>query len=491
MSRNSAGQPAPAWSLLALTAAVAMTVLTGLLGASAAVSPLPGRRLGWLPPYAMNVDPPPAVVSALMALSVLAGAAGLVGASRALRHGWQPDPRRLLAAGALAVAALAVLPPIGSADPKSYAAYGRMAATGRDPYVTTPAELAASGDPVGAAVESPWQRSPSVYGPLATAEQALVARAAGDSTRAAVGLLGLVNAAAFLGISTLLQCLAVTAARRRRVALLWSVNPLLLQQLVAGAHLDTLVVLAVVSALALSARRGSAAGLPAGIAAGIAAGSAAALKLPGGAVAVVMAWQARRSPARLAAVLTGVAAVVGTGYALIGVHGLDQVRRASRFVSLASPWRPLATVLDDRYPGARTVLSLCALGLTLALAGLLLRGLPGRDEPGLATVRATLALTLAFVLTATYQLPWYDGTAWALMALLPASVFDGILLAHTTVLSLAYIPGRDVMLPIALARTTEAARSGIAPFLLMGVLAWTILAVRSAPPLGYSSRQGE
>ena len=68
--------------------------------------------------------------------------------------------------------ALALVPPFGSSDHLSYAAYGRMAVTGHNPYTTTPAALARLGDPVGAAVED-WRNSPSVYGSLATAGQAL------------------------------------------------------------------------------------------------------------------------------------------------------------------------------------------------------------------------------------------------------------------------------------------------------------------------------
>ena len=47
-------------------------------------------------------------------------------------------------------AVLALLPPIGSADPLSYAAYGHMVTTGHDPYSTRPAALAGT-DPVAAA----------------------------------------------------------------------------------------------------------------------------------------------------------------------------------------------------------------------------------------------------------------------------------------------------------------------------------------------------
>ncbi|MEP6463561.1 MAG: polyprenol phosphomannose-dependent alpha 1,6 mannosyltransferase MptB [Frankiaceae bacterium] len=489
MSRTPADSRLPGWSLAALVCSAAATATVGALGPSAAVPPLPGRRWGPLPPYSLFGpvigSAPAELVSALLAISVLAGAAGLLGALRALSAGWRPDPRRLLAAGAFAVAVLAVVFPVGSADPKSYAAYGRMAATGADAYAATPQQRAAAGDPVAAAVESPWQNSPSVYGPLATAEQALIARVAGDSTRAAVGLLGLINGAAFLATGAVLQRLADTPQRRRRVAVLWSINPLLLLQLVAGAHLDTLVALAVVVAVALSFSRSRDCGAASrsvtqGTLAGAAAGAAAALKLPGIAVAAVLLWQSRRLSVRFLGILAGTAAVFGVGYAIVGFHALNPVRRASRFVSHASPWRPLAVLLDHFWGTgvSRTVLGLAAATFTVLLAGLFLRALPARGDPRAYSARGTLALTLAYLLATPYVLPWYAASAWALLALLPASGFDRVLLAHTTVLSLAYIPGRDVPLPPVLDRIAEATRNVCAPLLLLTVVVGAVVVAR-------------
>ncbi len=455
MSRTSA----PRWALSAITASVAAVAATALLGPSAAVSPLPGRRLGPLPPYALSVHPPAGLVTALLVAATVLGVAGLLGGLRALAHGWCPDPRRLVAAGALAAAALAMLPPVGSADAKSYAAYGRMAATGHDPYATTAADLTALGDPVGAAVEVPWRDSPSVYGPLATAEQALVARAAGGSTRGAVGLLGLLNAAAFVAAGLLLQRLAGTPDRRRRAALLWLLNPLLLFQLVAGAHLDTIVALAVTGALVLAAR--------APLAAGVAAGAAAAIKLPGAAIVVGLGWAARHSRPRLLTVVGATAAVLAASYALAGPHALGQVRAASRFVSWATPWRPLADVLDPRYGDtiSRRLISYAAVAIGIGLVLLLLRALP----PGDPAVRVTLAVSLGYVLAAPYALPWYDATAWALLALVPRSAFDALLTAHTAVLTLAYVPGRAVPLSGSVAHLAGTFRTGVAPWLLLSV----------------------
>lgn len=161
----------PRASLAAMTASVSLVALVALLGASAATPPT-----GASPPFSLDAHPGPWLVTALLAAAVLLGAAGVHGAWRSARRGWTPSIRRLLAASALTVGVLVLLPPIGSADPQSYAAYGQMVVVGHDPYVTTPAQL---GGPYGNTVEAPWRDTPSIYGPIATAEQSLAAHIAG------------------------------------------------------------------------------------------------------------------------------------------------------------------------------------------------------------------------------------------------------------------------------------------------------------------------
>ena len=79
-----------------------------------------------------------------------------------------------------------------------------------------------------------WSGSPSVYGPLATAIQALASLAGGTSARFTVIVLGLANLAAFAGTALLLHWMTRDRpAWQLRAALLWAANPLLLQVLVA------------------------------------------------------------------------------------------------------------------------------------------------------------------------------------------------------------------------------------------------------------------
>ena len=170
---------------------------------------------------------------------------------RAMRGGWSVPARAVLVAGLLAAVALTLVPPFGSSDHLSYAAYGRMLVTGHNPYTTTPAQLAALGDPVARAVQD-WSGTPSVYGPLATAIQGLASLIGGTSVRLTVFMLGLANLAAFAATALLLHWMTRRdPAQQLRAALLWACNPLLLQVLVAGAHVDGQAVVFGVAAVAV------------------------------------------------------------------------------------------------------------------------------------------------------------------------------------------------------------------------------------------------
>ena len=119
--------------LVGIAAAVATFWTVGLLGPSVVQPPLGSRTL--LPPWDIGAEPGAWLTAGLVAGALVVGATGLGAGWLALRTGWSPDPRRLLAAGVLAVAALVLVPPMGSADHLSYAAYGRIAVAGDDPYV--------------------------------------------------------------------------------------------------------------------------------------------------------------------------------------------------------------------------------------------------------------------------------------------------------------------------------------------------------------------
>ena len=67
---------------------------------------------------------------------------------------------------------------------------------------------------------------------------------------------------------------------------------------------------------------------------------------------------------------------------------------------------------------------------------------------------ASFAVVFAWLVAWPYVLPWYDGLGWALLALLPSSRLDWLMLARTAALAVGYLPGRTVVMP---------GRPGLAP----------------------------
>ncbi|HEU5003960.1 MAG TPA: glycosyltransferase 87 family protein [Actinomycetota bacterium] len=446
-------------ALTLIAAAVALVVATALLGPSAAVIPLPPGAF----PIGGNLHPSAWLVTALLALAVVAGVAGTALAWAAVGGGWAPSPRKLLAGGLVATGLLVVVPPVASADVLSYAAYGHIAARGLDPYTTVPASL--PHDPYARAVEAPWQATPSIYGPLATWEEQAMVSLAGGHRRRAVGLLDLANGSAFALAGALLLGVAGADEDRRRKALLaLLLNPVVLLLVVAGGHVDALVVLAVAGGLALFRRSP--------LWAGVIGGAGTLVKLTGALPLVGWAWAARGR--RRGGLVAAAAILVAAGYAIVGLHAFNQARRASSLVSVGTPWRPLRSLLQHTvgHPAATATVAVGSAALMVWLAVRLARDLPPAASETTQTTqtteaaRAALVLTLAWTLGAAYVLGWYDAVPWALLALLPVSRYHRILLAHSGILALAYLPGRVVPLPAGLAGITTALRSAASPAVL-------------------------
>lgn len=486
-----AAAPAVTQGLLAsgaIAVSISVVIVTGLLGPSAAQPPLPGH---FALPWQLGLEPSPWLVTVLLVAAIGFGAAGLVIGLRAIAAGWRLAQRTAVVAGAAATVAMVVIPPMGSADVLVYAAYGRIASLGDDPYTTTASDLAAAGDPIGRAVERPWQDTPSIYGPVATGEQWLASRLGGTSVQATVWWLAAFTAIAFVVTGLLLLRLTgSTAQARSRVLLLWWLNPLLLYEVVNGAHLDGIGIAFAVGALALVRRSPLGAGALAGI--------AVAVKLSFGLYVLALAWALRRSARSLVLLAAGALAVFVAAYATVGLHALDQAQSASRLVSFAMPSRllvgPLEALLPDHV--ARDVIAVLSWIAFGALALWLLSRAPfggpiessrsevdpvSRPDPTHEAIRTAAALTLAWSLTATYSLPWYDVAAWAPIALLAATPYDWLLIARTSVLSLAYIPGRVVDLPAGLDELTRNLRGTVGPLAGIVLLVFAVILVRARP----------
>jgi len=477
--------------LIAIGVSVACTFTVAVGGPSVMEPVLPGRP--GQPPWSFGLHPSPYLAVGLTAAGLAAGTLGLVLVLRAIRGGWSVPARAVLVAGLLAAAALTLVPPFGSSDHLSYAAYGRMLVTGHNPYTTTPAQLAALGDPVARAVQD-WSGSPSVYGPLATAIQALASLAGGTSVRFTVFVLGLANLAAFTGTALLLHWMTRDRpAWQLRAALLWAANPLLLQVLVAGAHVDGQAVLFAVAAVAAMSGRGGPEGTvpPASRAAlaGVLVGLGFAVKVTialvglGLALAMVLragrGWRRQRGQlfAALAGLAAGFAVTAGTAVAIGGSAMLRQSSQASDMVSIGSPWRVIRTIIHLAVTGsaATDIVKAGAVALAILLAVLLIRGLPPRG--GYAVV--TFALVLAWLFAWPYVLPWYDALGWALLALVPLASGSAVealcwlLLARTAALGFGYLPARqaDVTLPAGLGWLQPVIRHGVTPAVLAAATA--------------------
>ncbi|MCW7942028.1 hypothetical protein AAW14_08220 [Streptomyces hygroscopicus] len=403
--------------------------LFGLVGASAPNHNTLRAPIPWLRLPAMSGTVSQAVTSAAIVLSCL----GTLLMLNAYRRGWSPDSRLLSSAGTLAVLVVANLTPVGSSDTASYAAYGRIAALGGDPYVTTPAQL---GGAYAHMVSEGWRNTPSVYGPIATWFQAAAAFVGGDRPWLTIWALMLANAAVFLGTGYLLMR---TADDPVRAGLLWTANPLLIGVLVAGGHLDTIVACLAVCAVHFVRR---ATRWHHDMIVGALVGLACGTKISAALLCVGLAWPLLRSGAWRQAVRVTCAAMLTLAllYAVYGLHALAPLSAASHLVSKPSLWAWFDQ-FGTAFLGTRATAAITSVlwpVLMLALAWVLRRRVPA-DTPALVAV--PFALTFAWILTAPWAMPWYTALAWALAALYRQGRLTRYLVVTTAVLAMSHNSG--------------------------------------------------
>ncbi|HEX3005681.1 MAG TPA: polyprenol phosphomannose-dependent alpha 1,6 mannosyltransferase MptB, partial [Angustibacter sp.] len=444
------------WALAAVAIGALLLLGTAALGPSAASPALPAGT-GWraaLPPWSLGIAVTSGLTTVLLDAGYVVGAVGVaLGLWAAYRGETVPRTAILIACGAAVVAAF--VPPLGSADHLSYAAYGRIAAAGGDPYSVPPVDWAGGHDPVTSAVEPPWTRTPSVYGPIATMVQAGTSLLGGDSVRATVWFWQLVCLAAWLAVGFMLLRISRTPQERSRAAWVWVLNPVLLGLLLVGAHVDVLAAAFGLGAIVLAVRRP----LDAGALLGAAVGVKITFALVGPAVLYALWRHGRRLawPTAVAGVV-GAALVLVPAQLFVGSNLLTQLERARRYVSLASPWRPIVDEVTG--PVANDVVRQWVVTLTpwvvalfvLVIAVVVHRwsSAPSRRaeaplDPRAVThdaATATVVLGTAYVLATPYTLPWYDALAWAPLALVAVPVLDAVLVLRLVTYAVAYVPGR-------------------------------------------------
>jgi hypothetical protein len=485
---------------VALGLSFTLLLLVAAAGPSAAKPGLGPR--GWAPgdlPLSLSS----AVVTAALWTAYLLGALAVaLGLWRGVGPGHGGSPARQPWLWPVGLGVLALLTsPMGSADHTNYAAYGRIAAQGGDPYLVPPITWAGGLDPVTSAVEPPWTMTPSVYGPFGTALQTLSSLVGQDNLRQTVWVWQLLIVAAWLMVRLMLRRAAVDEHARGRVDLLWTANPLVFGVAVLGAHIDLIATAMALAAVLLAARRPWIAGLV--------LGATVSTKITYGIVGLAILWSWRSlAPRRLARKVTALAvsslAVFVSFHLWAGPHVFEQLQKAGRGVSLATAWRPVVNLLSAVIPldAARTVVSAASIVAVIALVWVLSHLVGSRltTEQNWATeqnrptgqtsttgatqsaMTATFVLATAYALGAPYALPWYDVLTWATLPLMLGTALDGILLARLTVMAMAYVPGRVVAMSAEVESLTLGFRKVVGP--LSAWLVW--LAIAAVARRGWS-----
>lgn len=435
-----------------------VTILIAFLGPSTVTLNVGPANGSLLPPWylpvewgrAIGLPLPEWVVVPVLWIGITLGSVGLVLAWRAVTAGWRPRIHLMFALGTVLNLATAAVPPLTSADVLMYAAYGRLQRQGLDPYSITPAEIfRQTFDPVLVWTERPWQDTPSVYGPLASASQWLANALGGDSMHDVVFWLQVMSVVPFLVICAVMVKLAHgDAALQTRSVLFTILNPLLIWSVVAGAHNEALTLVFAIVGLFFMRRSA--------FVTGIFIGLAGAVKVSLVFYGIAMMWGYRRDWRKVVALGVGAAIPLAILYGVFAPQALFAASRNTGYISGGS-WAPwlygvLSWVLPDSL--ARSITGILGWAGLFVVGWMLSRVLPWSPVPGATlpperdpltiAVRTAAVLCTAWLVTSPYTLSWYDLIAWAPLALLLPNRLDWLLVLRGTALSIAYVAGRTV-----------------------------------------------
>src|SRR6516162_8709546 len=331
-----------AWSplsdpMVALSLSGAGLLLGMIVGATAPnAETVPVRLpLSFLLPSLGHSETNVVIASILLYTGNILACLGLAGMLWAHSQGWRPNPKHLLWASAAIIAVMVSLTPVGSSDTGSYAAYGRIAALGRSPYTTGPVAFLGPHSYYTQAVGTLWKKQPSVYGPFATVIQSFAASIGGPHVSVTIWALMILNGAVFIGVGFLLL---KTSADPVRATLFWTANPVLIQQLVSGGHLDTLVAAAAICAIQVARRVPDLLGdVLVGVLIGLACGIKIYAVLIG--VGLALPLLRRREWMRTARIAAVSLVTLAIGYSAYGLVALKPLFGGLQLVTLPSPWR--------------------------------------------------------------------------------------------------------------------------------------------------------
>jgi hypothetical protein len=452
--RASGGTRGLVWTAAAcITVSLLVMFFVSVAGPSIVV-PAMAHAPGGAPPWwiSLRLGRPTALFLSWGAAVI--GAIGVGAGLLAVSRGARVPVRPLLAVSFIVIAIFTFLPAAGTTDTQSYAIDGNMIVLRHSPYVFTPATMVALGDKLAVGSPYTWAHQLSDYGPIASAEEWLSAELGGTSMALITFWLKLFVALAFGAVVLLLdRLLRDNPAMRLRAHLLWSLNPLLLWEIVASGHIDGLAIafgLAGLAALRFPPD-GAKPTLARCAAAGALLAAAACTKSPYVLFIVAALWAVRRSPARIASVLGGWLCVTVVCYAIAGWPAVkvlsqrgQQITWDNLYQVLYRPFGLAGPLGADNIPGWVFPL---ALALFIGVAVLAFFRLPDR-VPGLPAVSPTLALSLAWIFFWPFQRPWYDVMIIALLALYPASGLDVIVLVRLGFAAVTYMEaGRVFRMP--------------------------------------------
>lgn len=416
-------------SAVCIGVSLIVMLLMALNGPSATVPTIPHPSAGppwWHPMHLSDRT----VLASLWAIAVVA-TLGVLSGLAAVARGGRASIKLLVGIAFGVVVLFMVLPPAGSADTVSYAIDGSMVVAGHSPYVMTPKAFAAAGGAIAHYSSPTWLKSLSDYGPLATGSEWLAAKLGGGDVARITFWLKLWTALSFVSVSLLLDWLLRSdAAKRLRAHLLWTLNPIILWEVVAGGHIDGLAIAFGLGGIGLLwRRRESDPSVWQAAAAGALIGAAVAVKLPFAVYAIGAAWFLRDRLRELAAATIGFLVVLAPSFAIAGKSSISVYFKRGNSVTWDNlynvVWRPFdRSALVTYQPGH---LALVGGVCTLALAALLIWKLP-KGLPTFPAVRLPLALSLAWIFMWPFQRPWYDVMIIGLLALFGASRLDWVVL---------------------------------------------------------------
>jgi hypothetical protein len=436
-----------AWSKLS-NPAVAVTVsgvglLLGMLvGATAPNTETLPVKLG-LSRFFPSLAHDNAIAMALLYTGTILACLGLAGMLWAHSQGWRPDPRKLLLAATGIVAIMVCLTPIGSSDTASYAAYGRIAATGGNPYsANAVAALKHHDHSYWHVIGWEWGHQPSVYGPVATWLQRFAAAIGGASVQHTVWALMIINGLVFLGVGLFLL---KTSDDPVRATLFWTANPVLILELVGGGHFDTLVAAAAIGAIQVARKMPNVRGdLLVGLLIGIGCGIKISMVL----VAIGLAWPLlmRREWVRLTRITLVAVIVMALELSYYGLDALKPMFAGSQWVSLPSPLYFVQLIglhiLNGPTAHGKAVLapyiSLIWIVAMFIVAWLVYQRISSDQPP---EVVAPFALTYSWIVVSPWVFAWYTALPWVALTQVPRNRMSRWLAIVTVVLALWHSSG--------------------------------------------------